>query len=147
LLHGHYADGWETVTSLKSRLSHHPPIFLTTHSLGQRKRQDALERGEDSPEKLDKRYNFPIRIDSEENSLIAADKIMPLSTPEAEFLTAHYKSILPDDPRLNVIPNGIGSTDFPPPTPGARARVRDSLGITDSEFLLMVPSRVDPRKG
>jgi len=25
--------------------------------------------------------------------------------------------------------------------------VRGSLGVTDSEFLLLVPSRVDPRKG
>ncbi len=42
LLHGHYADGWETVTSLKAHWPHHPPTLLTTHSLGRRKRRDAL---------------------------------------------------------------------------------------------------------
>jgi hypothetical protein len=60
LLHGHYADGWKTVTSLQACWLHHPPTLLTTHSLGRRKRRDALERGEGTPEELDDRYNFPV---------------------------------------------------------------------------------------
>jgi glycosyltransferase involved in cell wall biosynthesis len=148
LLHGHYADGWETVTSLKSRWFHHPPVLLTTHSLGRRKRRDALERGEGTPEELDHCYNFPARIASEERSLAAADCILPLSTPEAEFLTSHYDGAVPPDARrVTVIPNGIDLADFPPAPPGIRLRVRRSLGVADSEFLLLVPSRVDPRKG
>jgi len=147
LLHGHYADGWETVTSLKAHLPHHPSTLLTTHSLGRRKRADSLARNEAPPEELDRRYNFPQRIASEERSLTLADRILPLSTPEAEFLTAHYEAIPPGDPRVTVIPNGIDPADFPPAPPGTRPRVRGSLGVTDSEFLLLVPSRVDPRKG
>jgi len=119
LLHGHYADGWEAVTSLKARWPHHPPTLLTTHSLGRRKRRDALERGEGTPEELDRRYNFPGRIASEERSLAAIDRILPLSTPEAEFLTVRYRAL----------------------------RIRSSLGVADSECLLLVASRVDPRKG
>jgi len=147
LLHGHYADGWETITPLKARWPHHPPTLLTTHSLGRRKRADSLARNEATPEELDRRYNFPVRIASEERSLTLADRILPLSTPEAEFLTAHYEAIPPGDPRVTVIPNGIDPADFPPAPPGTRPRVRGSLGVTDSEFLLLVPSRVDPRKG
>jgi len=148
LLHGHYADGWETVTSLKARWPHRPPMLLTTHSLGRRKRRDALERGEGTPEELDRLYNFPVRIASERRSLAAADRILPLSTPEAEFLTVHYDGAVPPDARrVTVIPNGIDPADFPPAPPGTRLQVRSSLGVADSEFLLLVPSRVDPRKG
>ncbi|MDY6875763.1 MAG: glycosyltransferase [Chloroflexota bacterium] len=147
LLHGHYADGWEAVTSLGARWSHHPPTLLTTHSLGRRKQWDALKREEGKPEELDRRYNFSVRGDSEERSLAVADRILPLSTSEAEFLNAHYEAVPPGDPRVTVIPNGIDLADFPPAPPGTRACVRASLGVADSEFLLLVPSRVDPRKG
>ncbi len=147
LLHGHYADGWETVTSLKARWPHGPPTLLTTHSLGQRKRDDALERGEDTLKELDRRYNFPVRITSEESSLAAADCILPLSTPEAEILKTCYNSVSSKDKRISVVPNGIDQADFPSPPPHTRQNVRRSLGVTDSEFLMIVPSRVDPRKG
>jgi len=147
LLHGHYADGWETITSLKARWPHRLPTLLTTHSLGRRKRADSLARNEAPPEELDRRYNFPVRIASEEHSLAAADHILPLSTSEAEFLAAHYEAVPPGDPRVTVIPNGIGPADFPPAPAGTRSQVREGLGVADSEFLLLVPSRVDPRKG
>jgi D-inositol-3-phosphate glycosyltransferase len=147
LLHGHYADGWETVTALKQRWPHAPPALLTTHSLGRRKRADSLRRKEAPSEELDRRYNFPTRSRSEERSLAAADRILPLSTPEAEFLAAHYEPVPPGDPRVTVIPNGIESAGFPSASPGTRARLRSELGVADPCFLLLVPSRVDPRKG
>jgi len=147
LLHGHYADGWETVTSLKTRWPHHPPTLLTTHSLGRRKRQDAIERGEAEPGELDRRYNFPVRIASEERSLAAADQILPLSSAEAEILASQYKAVSSEIQRVIVIPNGIDPNDFPPASQATRLRVRASLGVTGSEILLLVPSRVDPRKG
>jgi len=147
LLHGHYADGWETVTSLKASWPHRPPTLLTTHSLGRRKRDDALEREEGKLEELNRRYNFPVRITSEESSLAAADRILPLSTPEAEILKKYYDSVSPKDKRVFVVPNGIDQADFQSPPPHTRLNVRRSLGVTDSEFLMIVPSRVDPRKG
>lgn len=147
LLHGHYADGWETVTNLSSLWSHHPPALLTTHSLGRRKREDALERREGTAEEIDRRYNFPDRIASEERSLAAADRILPLSTPETEILVAQYDRVPSGDPRITVIPNGIDLADFPAVTPQTRERIRTSLGVAESEFMLLVPSRVDPRKG
>jgi len=98
-------------------------------------------------EELDHCYNFPTRIASEERSLAAIDRILPLSTPEAEFLATHYEAVPPGDSRVTVIPNGIDPADFPPAPPGTRLRIRASLGVADSEFLLLVPSRVDPRKG
>ena len=147
LLHGHYADGWETVTLLKARWSQRPPALLTTHSLGRRKRADGLERGEGTAAELDERYNFPVRIASEERSLATADRILPLSTPEAEFLAAHYRAVRDGDPRVTVVPNGIDPQDFPLPAPEVRGRLRQELGVAEGTFLLLVPSRVDPRKG
>jgi glycosyltransferase involved in cell wall biosynthesis len=147
LLHGHYADGWETVTTLKARWSQQPPALLTTHSLGKRKREDGLERGEATPEELDKRYRFPARIASEERSMVIADRIMPLSTPEAEFLFDHYAAVPPGDPRVSVVPNGIDPIQFLPAPRGTREQQRKELGVTEDEFLLVLPSRVDPRKG
>jgi glycosyltransferase involved in cell wall biosynthesis len=147
LLHGHYADGWEAVTTLKARWSHHPPALLTTHSLGKRKRQDGLERGEATAGELDRRYRFPVRIASEERSLVMADRILPLSTPEAEYLFDYYEAVPPGDRRVTVIPNGIDPAQFPPAPPGTRERRRKELGIADEDFLLLLPSRVDPRKG
>jgi glycosyltransferase involved in cell wall biosynthesis len=147
LVHGHYADGWETVTTLKARWSHHPPTLLTTHSLGRRKREDALARREGTAEELDDRYNFPVRIASEERSLTGADRILPLSTPEAEYLFEHYEAVPPGDARVTVVPNGIDPAEFPPAPPGAREQLRQRLDIQDDEFVLLIPSRVDPRKG
>lgn len=147
LVHGHYADGWETATMLKNRWSHHPPALLTTHSLGKRKREDALRRQESTADELDERYNFPVRTASEERSLTGADRILPLSTPEAEYLRDHYEAVPPGDPRVTVVPNGIDPAQFPPAPPGARGHLRETLGIHADEFVLLVPSRVDPRKG
>ncbi len=147
LLHGHYADGWETATTLKARWPHHPPALLTTHSLGRRKREDSLERGEGTAEELDNLYNFPVRIASEERSLVIGDQILPLSTPETEYLFEHYEAVPPGDDRVTVIPNGIDPTAFPPAHAGTRQRLRLRLGIADDEFLMLIPSRVDPRKG
>ena len=147
LLHGHYADGWETVVRLKDRWPHRPATLLTTHSLGRRKRLDALERGEGTDAELDEKYNFGARFASEERSLAAADRILPLSTPEAEILMEAYESVAPGDPRLLVFPNGISPDDFPACSGDVRRQVRQELGVTEDAFLLLVPSRVDPRKG
>jgi len=147
LLHGHYADGWEAVTTLKARWPHHPPALLTTHSLGKRKRDDALERGEGTAEELDDRYNFPVRIASEERSLAIANRILPLSTAESEYLFDHYEAVPADDSRVTVVPNGIDPAGFPPAPPETREELRQDLGVRDDEFLLLIPSRVDPRKG
>jgi glycosyltransferase involved in cell wall biosynthesis len=147
LLHGHYADGWEAVTRLGERWRQRPPRVLTTHSLGRRKRADALERGEGTAEELDAKYNFPVRMASEERSLAAADRILALSTPEARILMGAYHAVPMGDPRVTVFPNGIDPADFPRLPGDVRARVRRELGVGAGTFLLLVPSRVDPRKG
>lgn len=147
LVHGHYADGWETATTLKACWPHHPSALLTTHSLGRRKREDSLKRGEGTAEAIDQVYNFPVRIASEERSLVIADRILPLSTPEADYLFDHYVAVPPGDGRVAVVPNGIDPAAFPPAPPGTRQQLRKHLGVTDDEFLMLIPSRVDPRKG
>jgi glycosyltransferase involved in cell wall biosynthesis len=147
LLHGHYADGWETVRRLAGRWAHRPPVLLTTHSLGRRKQQDGLARGEGDAAELEARYNFRARIASEERSLAMADRILPLSTPEAHILFTSYDAVPPGDPRVLVFPNGINPGDFPPLPLDARSKLRRELGVAEEALLLLVPSRVDPRKG
>lgn len=147
LLHGHYADGWETVTLLKEQWPDCPPVLLTTHSLGRRKRADALARGEGTEAELDARYNFPTRLRSEERSLATADRILPLSTPEARVLIEEYEAVRPGDPRVTVCPNGIDAEGFVPAPEPVRSQLRRDLGVGEQTCLLLVPSRVDPRKG
>ncbi len=149
IAHGHYADGWETVTKLSKLLAgegENLPTVLTTHSLGRRKRKDCLRRGEGTEETLDKKYNFPVRIASEETSLQYATRICPLSTTEKEFLEEHYQAVEKEDPRLTVTPNGIDPARFSHAKEEQICDLEKKLGIADN-FVLLVPSRVDPRKG
>jgi len=147
LLHGHYADGWETATALKACWNHHPPLVLTTHSLGRRKRADCLVRNEMSLDELNLRYNFPVRIASEERSLAGVERILPLSTVEEEYLLDHYQAVSPDDSRMTIIPNGIDPSNFSHPPPKVKSQVRHDLGVANSEFLLLAPSRMVSSKG
>ena len=52
ILHGHYADGWETVRKLSEKIA--VPYVLTTHSLGRSKKLYCLNRGEGSEIDIDK---------------------------------------------------------------------------------------------
>jgi glycosyltransferase involved in cell wall biosynthesis len=150
LAHGHYADGWEVVTKLsklvKSKDNIDLPTILTTHSLGKRKRKDCIERKEDTVKNLDKKYNFPTRITSEEKSLDYASVICPLSSTEKEFLENHYDTVKKNDSRLRVTPNGINPNDFKKANTKAVRNLEKKLETKDS-FSVLVPSRVDARKG
>jgi len=149
LAHGHYADGWETVTKLSKHLAEAGidlPTVLTTYSLGRRKRADCLARGEGTEGELDEKYNFPVRIASEEESLRYAERICPLSTTEKEFLEEQYQAVKENDPRLVATPNGITPGDFKHAGEDAVEELERTLGIKD-KLALLVPSRVDPRKG
>jgi glycosyltransferase involved in cell wall biosynthesis len=149
IAHGHYADGWETVTKLSlsaKKSGKILPTVLTTHSLGRRKKADCLIRKEAPPAKLEEVYNFTARILSEERSLDHADKICPLSTTEKEFLEKEYDAVREDDPRLVVTPNGINPNDFKKADKKDVIKLKKDLNI-DDKFIILVPSRVDPRKG
>ncbi len=150
IAHGHYADGWEAVTKLSKMLKEEEnidlPTILTTHSLGRRKKEDCLQRGEGSGKELDAKYNFPARIASEEVSLKHASRICPLSTTEKEFLEENYKAVEPDDFRITVTPNGINPADFSHAEQEEVSNLEQISGIKNA-FAILVPSRVDPRKG
>jgi glycosyltransferase involved in cell wall biosynthesis len=149
LAHGHYADGWETVTKLSKKFENGEiklPTVLTTHSLGKRKKADCLAREEGSEKELNKIYNFEKRILSEETSLHHAQKICPLSTTEKEFLEKNYQSVKENDPRLEITPNGINPADFQPPKKDDVFNLKKKLKL-ENKFTILIPSRVDPRKG
>jgi hypothetical protein len=70
-----------------------------------------------------------VRIASQERSLVSADRILPLSTAEAEYLFDGDQVVAPADARVTVVPNGIDPTEFPPRPPGSRERLREDLGV------------------
>lgn len=143
LIHGHYADGWYAANHLSQRWG--CPFVLTTHSLGKRKRENALAMKEGSAPELDEKYAFSVRIEHETAALRNADRICPLTHEEGEYILEHYDGV--DRGRIHSIPNGIVLAEFQPaPDPETR-ELRRRLGIGADELVVLQIGRVDRRKG
>jgi glycosyltransferase involved in cell wall biosynthesis len=143
LIHGHYADGWYAANHLSRRWG--CPFVLTTHSLGKRKRANALAMKEGTESELDAKYAFSVRIAHEAEALRAADRICPLTHEEGEYILEHYAGV--DRDRIHSIPNGIVLAEFQA-TPDTETReLRRRLGIGADELVVLQIGRVDRRKG
>lgn len=144
LLHGHYADGWETVFKLSKFLNR--PYFVTTHSLGRKKQQDCLQRGM-SLAAANQKFNFKTRIASEDQSLAKATIIFVLSSEEKRFLLKHYPTVKKE--KIAIFPNGIDPSQFNfPQTEGFRRRWRQEfLKLLPNDLVFIIPSRQEERKG
>ena len=146
LLHGHYADGWETVR--KYWLKTNIPYVLPPHSLGRNKKRDCLERLEGSEEELDEKYNFAVRIKSEEASLKNCTKLFTLSSFEKKFALEHYRALKCRLDDIYPIPNGIDLSLFSESvSEKEKIRLRQKIGVRLNEFMILIPSRIDARKG
>ncbi len=142
LLHGHYADGWYVAHQLAERWD--VPFLCSTHSLGIRKRENALSMGEGSPEELEAKYNFERRIHHEREALDQADRICPLTEEEGQYIVERYAA----DPRkIRVINNGVMVGDFYPPDEARIESWRHELGLKRDDLTVLLIARVDPRKG
>lgn len=142
LVHGHYADGWHVAHHLARRWG--IPFLCSTHSLGIRKRDNALRMGEGTPDELEAKYHFADRIRAERAALDSADRICPLTVEEGEYIVEKYAAS-PD--RIRVINNGVIAGDFHPPDPSRTAAVRERLGLRADDLPVLLIARVDPRKG
>jgi sucrose-phosphate synthase len=142
LLHGHYADGWHVANQLSTMWS--IPFLCSTHSLGIRKRNNALRVGEGTPEELERKYNFTARTRHEQAALGNAHRICPLTIEEGEYMIDQYRV---DPAKIRVINNGVSVDDFYPPDPQAIASLRERLGLGPNDLPVLLIARVDPRKG
>jgi len=142
ILHGHYTDGWYVAHHLSYKWN--VPFVLTTHSLGIRKRENALRQGEGKLEQLNEKYNFPARIQSETAALRNADLVLPLTVEEGEYICKYY-GVSPD--KIEVVNNGVVPEDFWPVDKKAGKVLREEIGVKDDEYLVTLIARVDERKG
>jgi glycosyltransferase involved in cell wall biosynthesis len=143
LIHGHYADGWFTAHHLAQRWN--CPYVLSTHSLGKRKRANALAMNEGTEAELDEKYAFPVRIRHETEALRGADRIFPLTDEEGEYILEHYEGVEQD--RVHSVPNGVLLSEFQPRDEAAIGALRRRLGIAGDELVVLQIGRVDRRKG
>jgi D-inositol-3-phosphate glycosyltransferase len=142
LIHGHYADGWYVAHHLSERWN--VPFLCATHSLGIRKRDNALRMNEGTEEELDQKYAFTVRIQHEKAALDAAHCLCPLTVEEGEYIVEKYAE---DPEKIRVINNGVLVDDFYPPDAGKVADLRRELGLGPDDLPVLLIARVDPRKG
>ncbi len=142
LIHGHYADGWYVAHHLARRWE--VPFLCSTHSLGIRKRDNALRMGEGSAEELDEKYGFSVRISHERAALHAADRVCPLTVEEGSYIVDKYAV---DEAKIRVVNNGVVVSEFYPPDEERLAAFRSRLGLAEDDLPVLLIARLDPRKG
>lgn len=111
IIHGHYADAGYAGSHLAQILG--VPFVFTGHSLGRVKRLRLAEKAK-NPESLDKRFNFPARVEAEEMSLDTASLVVVSTNQEIEeqyHVYDHY-----DSSKMRVIPPGLDLGRFRAPT-------------------------------
>jgi len=143
LIHGHYADGWYVAHELGQRLS--VPYCLTTHSVGKRKQANCIAMKEGTEEELDDKYSFSTRIRYETEALREANRILPLTKEEGEYILEHYEGVGPE--QIWAIPNGVHLSDFYPRDKDKVEVVRRELGIGKEDLVVLQAGRLDRRKG
>jgi len=99
---------------------------------------------EGSPEQLDKKYNFTVRIQHEQDALNNATRICPLTIEEGEYMIEKYGV---DPHKIRVTNNGVLIDEFYPPDPGIKISLRKKLGLTPDDLPVLLIARIDPRKG
>ncbi len=146
ILHSHYADAGY----VGSRLGHMLgiPLVHTGHSLGRVKRRRLLATGVASTE-INARYAMERRIDAEETTLAAAERVITSTHQEIEEQYELYDHYQPH--AMRVIPPGTDLTLFHPPDGADEPNTRVAQAIL--RFLdepdkpqILALSRADPRK-
>ncbi|MCB1761162.1 MAG: HAD-IIB family hydrolase [Gammaproteobacteria bacterium] len=145
IIHSHYADAGYVGTRLAHFLG--VPLIHTGHSLGRVKRRRLLATGLSSDE-IDKRYNMSRRIEAEEATLAAADRVITSTHQEIEEQYELYDHYQPE--QMRIVPPGTDLLAFRPPqgsewqTP-IGAEIRRFLRDPEKPLILAL-SRPDPRK-
>ncbi|MGF1644263.1 MAG: HAD family hydrolase [Thiotrichales bacterium] len=145
LIHSHYADAGYVGVRLASLLG--VPLIHTGHSLGRVKRQRLLATGLPASE-IDLRYNMRRRIEAEELTLGAAERVITSTRNEIDEQYGLYDHYAPE--RMVVIPPGVDLSRFHPPDGSERSA---ALFRSFARFLrepdkpmILALSRADERK-
>jgi len=109
IIHSHYADAGYVGTRLSHQLS--VPLVHTGHSLGRSKRKHLLASGI-KRDVIEKRYNMSRRINAEETTLGAADRVITSTHQEIEEQYELYDYYQPD--QMRVVPPGTDLIKFHP---------------------------------
>jgi len=109
IIHSHYADAGYVGTRLSHQLS--VPLVHTGHSLGRSKRKHLLASGI-KRDVIEKRYNMSRRINAEEMTLGAADRVITSTHQEIEEQYELYDYYQPD--QMRVVPPGTDLIKFHP---------------------------------
>ncbi|MDR3370768.1 HAD family hydrolase [Rhodoferax sp.] len=145
IIHSHYADAGY----VGARLSHQLgiPLVHTGHSLGRNKRKQLLASGVKRSE-IESTYNISRRVEAEETTLGAAERVITSTQQEIEQQYGSYDYYQPQ--AMRVIPPGTDLKAFYPPREG-----EDDHGMADelAKFLkepgkpiILALSRPDPKK-
>ncbi|MBN1421226.1 MAG: glycosyltransferase, partial [Planctomycetes bacterium] len=109
LLHSHYADAGYVGSRLSNWLG--IPLIHTGHSLGRVKRSRLLAAGFEAGD-IETRFNMTRRIEAEEETLLAAERVITSTHQEIEEQYDLYDHHQPA--RMSVIPPGIDLQRFRP---------------------------------
>ena len=145
IIHSHYADAGYVGTRLSHQLN--IPLVHTGHSLGRSKRKRLLASGM-KRDVIEQRYNISRRIDAEEDTLGAAERVITSTNQEIIEQYGMYDYYQPD--KMRVVPPGTDLEKFYPP----EGNERDSAIYKDITRFLKEPekpiilalSRPDQRK-
>lgn len=145
LLHSHYADAGYVGALLSHQLG--IPLIHTGHSLGRSKRKRLLASGIKA-DAIETRYNMSRRIEAEEYTLGAAERVITSTHQEIEEQYGLYDYYQPA--QMRVIPPGVDLERFFPPQ-GDEAQGRFAQDIrrfytNPDKPLILALSRPDPRK-
>jgi sucrose-phosphate synthase len=145
ILHSHYADAGY----VGARLSHQfgIPLVHTGHSLGRSKRLRLLASGI-SRQQIEDTYNMSRRIEAEETTLSAAERIITSTGQEIEEQYGLYDFYQPE--RMRVIPPGTDLDRFYPPRESEKnspvARELKRFLHRSAKPMVLALSRPDPKK-
>ena len=130
LLHTHYWMSGIAGEQLKHAWK--IPMVHMFHTLGQMKNRVAR-----SPSEIEGRY----RIDGEERTIRAADRIVAATLAEQSQLQFLYKA----DPRkITILPPGVDTSRFYPIPPD---EARAVVGVPPNERMILYVGRIEPLKG
>ncbi|PJB44098.1 MAG: HAD family hydrolase [Comamonadaceae bacterium CG_4_9_14_3_um_filter_60_33] len=145
VIHSHYADAGY----VGSRLSHQLgiPLVHTGHSLGRNKRKQLLASGIKRSE-IESTYHISRRIEAEETTLGAAERVITSTRQEIEQQYGLYDFYQPE--RMRVIPPGTDLTQFFPPL-GDEKKSPIALSLKrylhqPNKPMILALSRPDPKK-
>ena len=135
LFHGHHYDGG--CLALKASQEFNKPLIVNFHSLGkvrfQTQKLYAVDRNE--------RKIFEERFKIENEIIKHASLIISLADTEKRDLNLLYGA---DLEKIVVIPGGVSIKDF---APMPKNRARETLRLSNQDFILLFVGRLEWRKG